>query len=141
MQRNGWTAAIAGLLLGISWVTLAGQSAATVKDGVYTDEQAKRGQTGYTGKCSACHGEDLSGAGFAPALNGDTFAQSWMDRKLDEFVARIKDTMPADKPGSLTPEMNADIVAFLLKSNGYPAGTRELPAEGGDLQQITITKP
>ena len=141
MRTNGWTAALVGVLLGVSCATIIGQAAATVKDGVYTDEQAKRGQAGYTAKCSACHGDDLTGAGFAPALNGDTFAQSWMDRMLDELVARIKDTMPADKPGSLTPEMNADIVAFLLKSNGYPAGTRELPTEGGDLQQVTITKP
>ena len=113
----------------------------SVWDGVYTDEQAKRGETAYAEKCSACHGNDLSGAGFAPALNGETFAQSWVDRKLDELADRIKDTMPADKPGSLAPETNIDIVAFLLKSNGYGAGTRPLPAESIDLQQITITKP
>ena len=113
----------------------------SVWDGVYTDEQAKRGETAYAEKCSACHGNDLSGAGFAPALNGETFAQSWVDRKLDELADRIKDTMPADKPGSLAPETNIDIVAFLLKSNGYGEGTRPLPAESIDLQQITITKP
>ena len=128
-------------LLGFVFATLIGQAPSTVKDGVYTDEQAKRGETAYAEKCSACHGNDLSGAGFAPALNGETFAQSWVDRKLDELADRIKDTMPADKPGSLAPETNIDIVAFLLKSNGYGAGTRPLPAESIDLQQITITKP
>jgi mono/diheme cytochrome c family protein len=128
-------------LLGVFFATLTGQALSTVKDGVYTDEQAKRGETVYAEKCAACHGHDLSGAGFAPALNGDPFAQSWLDRKLDELADRVKDTMPADKPGSLAPETNIDIVAFLLKSNGYPAGTRPLSAETADLHQITITNP
>jgi mono/diheme cytochrome c family protein len=138
---NRWNAAVAGaVVLGLC-ATLKGQTPSTVKDGVYTDDQAKRGQAAYTDRCSACHGDDLNGGGFAPALNGDTFSQSWVDRKLDELVSRIKDTMPADKPGSLTPEMNGDIVAFLLKSNGYTAGERTLATDPNELQQITITKP
>jgi len=138
---NRWNAAVAGaLVLGLC-ATLVGQTPSTVKDGIYTDDQAKRGQAAYTDRCSACHGDDLSGGGVAPALNGDTFSQSWVDRKLDELVSRIKDTMPADKPGSLTTEMNGDIVAYLLKSNGYTAGERTLPTDPNELQQITITKP
>ena len=41
-------------------------------------------------------------------------------------------------PGSLSREDNADLVAFLLAKNGFPAGGAELPTETEILKTIKI---
>ena len=43
-------------VLGLAAAMLAAQASRSVWDGVYTDEQAKRGQTLYGKECSSCHG-------------------------------------------------------------------------------------
>ena len=91
-------------------------------DGVYSAEQAARGAVAYETSCAACHMADLRGEGFAPALNGDAFALRWETGKLGDLFKIVKGTMPADNPNSLTAGQYADIVAFMLKANGYPAG-------------------
>ncbi len=128
-------------LLAVMCVTIAGQTLKTAKDGIYTEEQSKRGQSVYQDKCSACHGDDLSGGGFAPALSADAFLAVWADKRLDALAAVIKDTMPADKPGSLSAEASTDLVAFLLKTNKFPAGQEPLASDPAALQLIVIPKP
>ncbi len=105
----------------IASVAVSAQSKA-VADGVYAAEQATRGAVAYEQACASCHMSDLRGESFAPALNGDTFALRWENGKLSDLHKIIKGTMPADSPGSLSAQAYADIVAFLLKANGYPAG-------------------
>ena len=46
--------------------------------------------------------------------------------------------MPFDSPGSLTPEQYADVIAYMLSANKYPAGDKELAHEVAPLQQIQI---
>ena len=46
--------------------------------------------------------------------------------------------MPQDSPGRLKPGEYADIVAYLLKLNGYPAGEAELPPDAAKLQALRI---
>ncbi len=118
-----------------------GQTAKTAKDGIYKGEQAERGQAVYQEKCSACHGDDLSGGGFAPALAADAFSAAWTDKRLDTLFTAIKDTMPADRAGSLSPETSADLVAYILKFNGFPPGQEPLPKDSAALHQIVIAKP
>jgi mono/diheme cytochrome c family protein len=113
----------------------------TVLDGIYTEEQAKRGGTTYQDKCSGCHSADLTGGGFAPALIAEPFTGPWIDHPVDELVTIVKGTMPADRPGSLSDDAYADIVAFLLKRNGYPAGQQLLPTDSTALKQIVLKKP
>jgi mono/diheme cytochrome c family protein len=106
-----------------------------VADGVYTAEQATRGADAYEKACASCHMSDLRGESFAPALNGDAFTLRWEKGKLGDLHKIVKGTMPADSPGSLSPREYADIVAFLLKANGYPAGQAlsENPADSGQI--------
>jgi mono/diheme cytochrome c family protein len=137
--RSGSLAA--GALLWYVGVTLVAQAPKTTKDGVYTAEQSTRGETVYKGKCSSCHGDDLTGGGFAPALVGDPFFEQWNTRTLSDLSSQIKDTMPADKPGSLTPDSTADVLAYVLKSNGFPAGGAPLPNDAAALAQVAIAKP
>ena len=120
--------------------TIAGaQAGQTVWDGVYSDAQSKRGQDFSKATCVSCHGENLAGSDLAPALQGDDFKAVWSGRTAAELFEKIQTTMPADRVGTLKPPQSADLVAFILKLNEYPAGSSELASEMPALQQIKIT--
>jgi mono/diheme cytochrome c family protein len=120
--------------------TIAGaQAGKTVWDGVYSDEQSKRGQDLSKASCVTCHGEELAGSDLAPALKGDDFKAAWVGRTAAELFEKIQTTMPADRVGTLKPPQSADLVAFILKLNEYPVGSSELVSEMPALQQIKIT--
>src|SRR5256885_1844058 len=118
----------------------AGQDTAakTVWNSVYSEAQAKRGEQKYGEYCAKCHGPDLSGADAAPPLAGGEFNSDWNDLSVGELFERLRITMPADKPGSVSRQENADIVAFLLEKNGFPAGDAELPTQTEILKTIKI---
>jgi quinoprotein glucose dehydrogenase len=120
----------------------ADQAARTVWDGVYTEAQAERGRASYEQTCRSCHRDDLRGDNTAPSLVGESFLFLWGDMEVGELSARIQKIMPPERPGSLSVQTYADIVAFVLQKNGFPAGERELPAEPGAAQiVITPTRP
>ena len=98
----------------------------SVWDGVYTDEQAQRGQAVYTRECAACHGPDLAGADEAPPLTGGAFTSNWNGLTAGDLFERIRISMPADRPGHLTREQVADILTYVFKANEFPAGKTEL---------------
>jgi S-disulfanyl-L-cysteine oxidoreductase SoxD len=96
----------------------------SVWDGVYTEEQAGRGQTYYQQSCGRCHGANLAGTFETPPLMG-RFIPYWSGTTMDVMFDYVSTAMPLDRPGSLGPTANAAIVAYLLKANGFPAGTKE----------------
>ncbi len=108
----------------------------TTWDGVYSEEQAKRGADAYSKSCASCHGPDLAGADTAPSLTGGEFNASWNDLALDDLFERAATTMPADAPGSLSKQQYADVLAFILSKDGFPAGQTELPGDNAALKQI-----
>ena len=108
----------------------------TVWDGVYTEEQAKRGQDAYAADCASCHQADLGGDGFAPALSGPEFSSAWNDLSVGDLYDRIRQSMPPSNPGAVPAPAKVDIVAFILKANKVPAGSAELPKEAEALKQI-----
>jgi len=112
-------------------------------DGVYTMEQAGRGEKLYAEQCASCHGDALTGGEMAPALVGGEFTANWNDLSLGDLFERIRISMPQDNPGSLTRQQNADVLAFMLSRGGYPAGKMDLPTELPALRQVTFlaTKP
>ncbi len=110
----------------------------TVWAGVYSDAQAERGRQLYIDTCSACHGQALEGADEAPALTGSTFTANWDGLSVGDLLERIRISMPQDQPGKLTREQYADVVAYLLHENKFPAGKTDLPAELPKLKQILI---
>lgn len=114
----------------------------SVWDGVYTAPQQKRGEPIYVRECSTCHGETLKGGEGSPPLTGAEFSERWSGRTVGDLFQNIRLTMPPppDTPGRLTPQQNADVVAYILSANRFPAGTAaELPADPDRLQQIRIT--
>ena len=113
----------------------------TVWDGVYSVDQAQRGKQQYAGACAACHKEDLSGDGITPGLADDGFIERWDKDTVEGLFTRIKTTMPADNPGKLADAEYLDVVAFLLKANGFPGGPTDLAREGTDsLKNILIVR-
>jgi S-disulfanyl-L-cysteine oxidoreductase SoxD len=118
-------------------VSLTAQpSERSVWDGVYTAEQSKRGETLYANNCASCHGSALGGGESAPPLSGGEFFANWSGLTLGDLFDRIRVSMPADRPGKLTREQNADILAFILNVNQFPAGTTELDHRSEVLKQI-----
>ena len=113
----------------------AAQPRISIWDGVYSDAQAERGRTLYMQNCSRCHGADLSGNFETPPLMG-RFMPYWSGSTLDALFDYVSTAMPLDHPGALGAGANADILAFLLKSNEIPAGAKELSA--GNLKSINF---
>jgi mono/diheme cytochrome c family protein len=99
----------------------------TIWDGLYTEAQAARGKEAYMKACAECHMPDLAGHEYAGALAGFGFQLKWEDASLAEVYGRIR-TMPLGRGGTLPGQEYLDITAFVLQSNGYPAGNDELDA-------------
>jgi mono/diheme cytochrome c family protein len=108
----------------------------SVWDGVYTSEQGKRGQPLYNKYCASCHGEQLTGGEDSPPLTGGAFLANWNGLTVGDLFERIRISMPQNRPGRLTRQQNADILAYLLSANQFPAGEAELPAGTERLKQI-----
>ena len=112
----------------------------TADQGVYTSAQAARGEKVFEAHCVACHRD----GGTAPLLAGERFTKSFADSTLLAVFTTIQTTMPRQAPGSLTEGGYVDVVAHLLKANGYPDGMTELavaglgeikvPGQGGNLE-------
>ena len=135
-------AAATGALLGSAVRAQApATTAASVAAGVYTADQAKRGQTIYGDACAKCHLDDLSGGATSPPLKGPDFLSGWKGKSVGALFDEVRMTMPFDSPGSLTPAQYADVLAYIFSSNSYPAGQKELDKEVAALQQIKIEAP
>ena len=104
-------------------------------EGVFTDAQARRGETVYADQCESCHGPDLTGGEFAPAVTGKDFNANWNDSSLGELFEKIRVSMPLNAPGTLSSQQSADVLAYVL-SKGFPAGSTELPAQTEALKGI-----
>jgi HupE / UreJ protein/Cytochrome C oxidase, cbb3-type, subunit III len=101
--------------------------------GVYSPPQAVRGEETYMGLCVSCHP--------AAMHTGATFKTTWGGRPVSDLFSAIKDKMPKNEPGTLTPEETAQLVAYLLKLNEVPAGKTELPVDNEALKRIRIETP
>lgn len=135
MRATAILALSPALLVGIA-LAAPGRSASTAT-GVYTEEQAAAGAEIYANSCAMCHGKQLEGTYEIPALTGRFFGK-WGRASVGSLFDYIGTAMPQMAPGSLSPEDDAKIVAFILKSNGMPAGARPLPANAEALKGINF---
>ena len=113
----------------------------TIWDGVFTDDQAGRGQKIYAVSCAPCHKTDLLGDSGTPALAGTDFFSRFGGSSVDDLVKTIRASMPQDAPDSLGTPAYVDLVGYLLKANGGSAGAAELSQDSAVLKQIRITNP
>lgn len=124
-------------VLGLAGIALS-QNQRSVWDGVYSSEQARRGQARYNELCGSCHGDTLAGGESAPPLAGGEFLANWNTLTMGDLFDRTRSTMPQNKPGSLSREIGADIMAYILSANQFPAGKEALPQASEALKEIRI---
>jgi mono/diheme cytochrome c family protein len=131
-------AAVAIIFFGalIALEILPAQAPPSVWDGIYTQEQAKRGEAAYLERCARCHKTDLSSADTVPALSGTDFLSTWNTKTVGDIFDRIRTTMPSDKPGTLTRQQDSDILSYILSFNKFPAGSTELGTQSQLFKQI-----
>lgn len=110
----------------------------TTWDDVYSEAQAARGRTLYNRECASCHADSMTGGEMAPPLAGGEFLSNWNGLTAAELLDRMRNTMPLNKPKSLSRQTNADILAYMFSVNRFPAGSSELPVDAGMLKQIRI---
>lgn len=138
--RGSVSLAAVAVLLGAS--SLAGQeeggdaaeadeaaAAANTTQGVFSEEQATRGEDVFWNICAECHFEEDFGG---------PFIQSWVGASVKDLVDEIVATMPEDNPGGLPSEQYVDVVAYMFKINGMPTGEDELTAENLDAVDIEV---
>lgn len=125
-------------LLGLGLSTSA-QNAQSTADGVYSEEQASRGEAIYNEACIACHGQDLGGNSNSPGLTGMSFMFLWEGKTVGELYETIRRDMPTDNPGRLPAQDYVDVVAYVLSKNAFPAGSTELSNDIDSLNQLSIS--
>jgi len=132
-----------GILLLVAQAANAAEAPASEATAVapeFTDAQAERGSEAYQQHCTACHGASLEGSGIVPALVGTRFDQSWRGKSVGILAFHIR-RMP---PGSDTDQTRlsdgafANILAYVLRANGFEAGDKALPQDLAGLQALAI---
>ena len=104
--------------------------ARSVWDSAYTAAQATNGETAFRYSCANCHA--------MAQFSGPSFLGAWEGGNAYELFQLISEQMPFDNPGSLPHEQYLDVLAYLFKLNGFPAGSRPLPSEPQELKEIRI---
>lgn len=107
--------------------------AVTTQSGVYTAAQAARGEQTYMNLCVSCHPPGT--------YNAPAFRQKWNLTQLSNLYLLVSNTMPKNEPGALEPEEYAQVIAYILKINGAPAGKTPLSSDPAELKQIRIAMP
>ena len=119
----------AALTIALAWVLpiealqTAAKGRKTVLDGVYTAAQAERGKAAYAANCSSCHRADLTGFS-GPPLKDDLFMDRWREFNVEVLFNLIKNTMPANAPGTMAEDKYLDVLAYILQVNSLPAGSK-----------------
>lgn len=108
---------------------LRAAQAKNASEGVYTKAQAERGLTLYDASCASCH--ELS------KFKGTEFTNAWTGKPLVDLHTAVV-SMPMDAPGSMKPEEYAEILAYFLSINGYPAGQTDLAGTEAAIKAITL---
>ena len=136
--------AAAGLMLLCMAAIAQGQepAAKSTANGVFSNEQAKRGETAYNANCVTCHGAELRSTDReVPHLSDKSFKFGWIGKTIAEKYEFVRDTMPPKEEHSLSDQVYLDIVTYILKFNKVPAGDQELKPNLDVLKQITIDAP
>ena len=94
----------------------------------FTANQVDRGKAAYANRCVSCHGANLDGGEFGPALKGATFKKQWSDQSPAALFSYLMSKMPPSDPGTLSQQTYADLEAYIFQANGLAPGTTELTA-------------
>jgi hypothetical protein len=73
------------------------------------------------GEKQKAHGPALEGDGEAPPLSGGELFWAWNGKPLTAQFHKIYKEMPHNKPGTLSPDASADLLAYVLQFDKFPA--------------------
>ena len=119
-----------------------GQEMKSTANGVFTEEQVKKGGVAYDANCASCHGADLRSTDReVPHLFRLLLSSKWIGKSVAEMFEGIRDTMPPEQKHSLEDQVYLDILAYILRFNKVPAGGEYLTPNVQVLKQIVIEKP
>lgn len=98
--------------------------------GVYTEDQAVRGDSVFQRTCLSCH---------TPSFHADEqFRMNWIGRTVFDLFKLLKTTMPEDNIGGLSDDDYTRVIAYILKLNGFPAGADSLSTDSLAQKRIKI---
>jgi len=141
MTKASLFIALGAALVASTYSSVRAQGPSSVNDGVYTSAQADRGKAVYAMNCAGCHGDKAEGGNAGPTLSGPDFTNVYKDGNASALYTKISNDMPSSAPGSLTPEQYADVMAYVLSINKYPAGQAEIPKDGAGLKTVKMAAP
>jgi len=102
----------------------------SVLDGVFSARQARRGERWFVQSCEQCHR--------TRDFTSGQFQERWSGASVGDLLQFIQNTMPPENPGALSTDRYADVLAFFLAANDYPAGEEDLPAEASTIMDVRI---
>lgn len=103
----------------------------TTADSSFTEVQAERGAQVFTRVCLECHERvDMSNA---------DFRLKWSGQTTFDLFKNISTTMPDSDPGILPRQEYVDVVSYILKLNGVPAGLTDLVEDSVVMSQAKLT--
>jgi hypothetical protein len=98
--------------------------------GSYTEDQAAKGKVAYETFCASCHETSFH--------TDDQFRFNWFGRTVFDLFKTLKTTMPEDNPGGLSDDDYTRVITYILKLNGFAAGTDSLPSDSLVQRRIRI---
>jgi mono/diheme cytochrome c family protein len=113
--------------------TAAPPAERALTSGVFSEQQAQRGEGVYRTSCQSCHAKT--------EYTGDKFKVGWVSKTVYDIFDSIRTLMPDDNPGSLERQQYIDVVAYIFSLNAYPAGASDLPADDDGLKKLRIDNP
>src|SRR3954463_4685706 len=128
-------------LVATAYSSVHAQGPKAVNDGIYTAAQADRGKAVYAMNCAGCHGDKAEGGAAGPTLSGPDFTNGYKDGSAGALLNKISQDMPSSAPGSLEPQQYADVFAYVLSINKYPAGQTEAPKDPAALKSVKMAAP
>ena len=96
----------------------------------FTIGQARRGSGLFRDNCVSCHASS--------EFTGSSFQRRWRNRAVGDIYEFILYSMPDDNPGGLPEQTYADIIAYMLDLNDFPAGDTELPTSMDTLMMMMM---
>ena len=139
LRRVAIVCGVLSAVVGLASAQSSGGAGSTVRDRVYSAEQAKRGRATYDRKCASCH----DGGTMGPELWGEAFLANWDGLTVGDLSERVRVSMPPNNLGRLSRQQIADALSYLLSVNSFPPGKSELEPRTELMKQIRIeaTKP
>lgn len=145
----GWPVALLLLAIGcasgpsprdLSPVDVSAVAPRSVRDGVYTVEQSRRGEAVFSSTCARCHKPEMTGGPIVPPLVGAPFLDHWSRKTAGDLYAWVRRYMPiGDAAAGMSRQDYADVLAYIFSRNGFPAGPEELAPDAGALRSIRFS--